>query len=132
MRAWNWSWYCLRLHHYRPCRLRLRMYCARGWEAALARSLREDARAEGLTFSCRATAKGRLDVRRAPSLVQALRRMGPSPALAAALEEYESATGLCYRGIPVDPALRERLTRACRRVMVLFPHPPGLQRDLSL
>jgi hypothetical protein len=115
----------LRLTHHRLARLRLRLFCARGWEKALAHTLITDARAEGLRFRCKVRRAGRIDVRWPASVVQLLRRLGPPPPLAAALDEYEAATALCRRGLPVDPALRARLAAACRRVMALFPHPPG-------
>lgn len=131
MRPWHWSWYCVRLVHYRLFRLRARLVCARGWEVALAAKLREDAERDGGAFRCRANHAGRIDVRWPPSVVLLLRHLSPPPPLAAAIDEYEAATALCRRGLPVDPALRERLSAACRRVMALFPHPPGTIWDRS-
>jgi len=125
MRHLDLTWYMLRLYHYRHQRLRLQIRCVRGWEVPLGKELRNLAASEGLTFSCRATRAGRLDVRRAASLVQFLRRLKPAPALARALDAYEAATALCRRGQPVSPELAADLARACRRVMALFPHPPG-------
>lgn len=132
LRPWNWSWYTLRLSHYRLMRLRLQITCARGWEGKLAQRLRMDAITEcgAGTFSCRIRRPGRIDVRQPLSVVHLIRRLGPGPALAAAVDEYEAAVGLCRRGQPVSPELTERLARACRRVMVLFPHPP--HTDLKL
>ncbi len=116
---WDLTWYMAHLDHYRPRRLRLRLYCAPEWADEVAYRLGNQG------VQAHVTGEGRVEVWEHRSLCALLSHLRPSPALERSLDEYKAACDQSRRGVVTPPAVAEAQIAACRHVMSFWP---GLTR----